>query len=277
MTTTPRTVSAPAAPPRTERPTYLRRHRAKVRVAVSLAVGLVLWELIGRFVVTNRLFFVPLSSVLAALGDLATGQDLAYNLWVSGSEFLIGFLLAGVAGIVLGVVIGSSRRLTEYLDPWISFFYATPLVALTPFFILIFGIGLQSKAAIAFTMAVFPVLINSIAGIQAVERNYLEVARSFHLSRQQVFTKVLVPASLPFLVSGLRLASGRALIGVVVGELLFSSAGIGHIISLSAQTFDTAQLLAGVLIFAIAGVVMNALLKRLEEHLAPWRRDRGRA
>jgi ABC-type nitrate/sulfonate/bicarbonate transport system permease component len=137
----------------------------------------------------------------------------------------------------------------------------------------VFGIGVESKAAIAFTLAVFPVLINTITGITSVDRGYLEVARSFNLRRRQIFTKVLIPASLPFIVSGLRLASGRALTGVVVGELFFASAGVGHLISLASQTFNTSRLLAGVLIFAGAGVVMTGLLRRLELRLAPWRQD----
>jgi NitT/TauT family transport system permease protein len=264
-------ISAPPADWAARRGSYLQRHRSTIRVLLSLAAGLVLWELLGRFVITNRLWFAPLSEVLLALWTLATEKDLANDIYVSGAEFVIGFGLAALIGVGLGIVIGASRRLTDFFDPWISYFYATPLVALTPFFILVFGIGVESTAALVFTLAIFPALINAIAGIQNVDLKFLEVARSFDLTRNQVFTKVYVPASLPFIVSGLRLASGRALIGVVVGELFFSSAGVGHRISEAAQTFNSAQLFAGVLIFALAGVAIMSLLKQIERRLAPWR------
>ena len=253
------------------RPGLAQRNRGVIQTGLSLAAGLVLWEIVGRFLVTDPLFFVPFSRVLEALWQLAANGSLWRHVWVSTVEFTLGFLLAALIGTVLGIVIGASRQIYALADPWISALYATPLVALTPFFILIFGIGLESKVALVFTVAVFPALINTIVGIRAVDRNYLEVARSFNLSRRQTFTKVLIPAGLPFIVGGLRLASGRGLIGVVVGELFFSNAGVGHVLSLSAQTFNTAQLFAGVLIFALAGVLMNELIGRLEARLAPWR------
>ncbi len=253
------------------RPGILDRLGPTIRTTFSLSVGLVLWELIGQFVVTDRLFFEPFSAVMVALWNMAVKGTLWKDLWVSGSEYLLGFALAAVVGIFLGVFLGANKRVYEYVDPWVSALYVTPLVALTPFFILVFGIGYESKVALVFALSVFPALINTVIGIRAVDRNYLEVARSFNLSRRQVFTKVLIPASLPFIVGGLRLASGRALIGVVVGELFFSSAGVGHAIALAGQTFSTATLLAGVLIFAVSGVITTSLLRRLEVRLAPWR------
>jgi NitT/TauT family transport system permease protein len=264
---------AGAVPPAAQlrRPGLRERHAAALRALVGLAVGLLLWEFVGRFIVTDPLFFVPFSSVIAALLKAAESGVLANDIWVSFVEFLLAFVLASVAGVALGIALGASRRLYGYIDPWVSALYATPLVALTPFFILSFGIGLTSKIAIAFTLAIFPALINSATGIRAVDPHYIEVARAFKLSRRQIFTKTLVPAALPYIVSGLRLAAGRALIGVVVGELFFSSAGVGYMISLASQTFDTASLLAGVLVFAAGGVLTTTLLRRLEIRLSPWR------
>jgi NitT/TauT family transport system permease protein len=258
-------------PPLRRRPSAFERLGPTIRTTTSVVVGLVLWELIGRFVVTDRLFFEPLSNVLLALWNMGASGTLWKDLWVSGSEYLLGFALSAIVGVTLGVVLGANQRLYEYVDPWVSALYTTPLVALTPFFILVFGIGFESKVALVFALSVFPALINTVTGIRAVDRGYLEVARSFNLSRRQTFTKILIPAALPFIVGGLRLASGRALIGVVVGELFFSSAGVGHAIALAGQTFATAQLLAGVLIFAVSGIISTSLLRRLELRLAPWR------
>ncbi len=270
MTAEPIAAIVPPAALR-RRPGLLERAGPAIRTVVSLAVGLILWELVGRYVVTDPLFFVPFSRVVNALGQMSEAGTLWRDISVSALEFGLGFGLASLIGVTLGIAIGATARVQPYVDPWISALYATPLVALTPFFILIFGIGVPSKVALVCTLSVFPALINTITGIRAVDRNYLEVARSFNLSRRMTFTKVLVPASLPFIVGGLRLASGRALIGVVVGELLFSSAGVGHAISLAAQTFNTGQLLGGVVIFALSGVLTTYLLRRVEAWLAPWR------
>jgi NitT/TauT family transport system permease protein len=252
-------------------PGYLDRYRGGFRTTISILAGLLVWEAVGRFLVTDRLFLVPFTTVLAALGRMIHDGHLERDLYVSGIEFGVGFALASAVGIVLGILMGSSRWLRDYLDPWVSILYATPLVALTPFFILILGIGWVSKAALVFTLSVFPVLINTATGVRSVDEHHLEVAHSFNASPRQIFVKVLVPSSLPFIISGLRLASGRALIAVVVGELLFSSAGVGHLLSLATQTFNTGQLFAGVLIFACAGIVITGLLKRLEAGTAPWR------
>lgn len=247
------------------------KRRARRRAAVSIIGGLILWELLARTVLTNRLVIVPLSTVLEALWvSLRTGE-LWRNLYVSLLEFVLGFGLAAIAGIFLGFLTGTSRVMREHLEPLISALYATPLVALIPFYILLFGIQLASKVALVFTIAVFPILINTQAGLLGVERNLLEVAASFRASRRQIFFKVQLPAAIPFIVSGLRLGVGRALTGVVVGELFFATAGLGFMISIAAQGFDTAKVLLGVLLFALAGVSAIGILQAFEKRMAPWR------
>ncbi|HTM11250.1 MAG TPA: ABC transporter permease [Verrucomicrobiae bacterium] len=247
------------------------KRRARTRAVVSIIGGLILWEFLARTVLTNRLVIVPLSTVLEALWVSARTGELWKNLSVSLIEFVLGFGLAAVAGIFLGFVTGTSRAMREHLEPLISALYATPLVALIPFYILVFGIQLASKVALVFTIAVFPILINTQAGLLGVERNLLEVAASFRASRRQVFFKVQLPAAIPFIVSGLRLGVGRALTGVVVGELFFATAGLGFMISIAAQGFDTAKVLLGVLLFALAGVAAIGILQVFEKRMAPWR------
>jgi ABC-type nitrate/sulfonate/bicarbonate transport system permease component len=245
--------------------------RGRRRAVVSIVGGLILWEVLARTVLTNRLVIVPLSTVLEALWiSLRTGE-LWKNLYVSLLEFVLGFGLAAVAGIFLGFLTGTIRTIREHLEPLISALYATPLVALIPFYILIFGIQLASKVALVFTIAVFPIMINTQAGLLGVERNLVEVAASFRATRRQIFLKVQLPAAIPFIVSGLRLGVGRALTGVVVGELFFATAGLGFMISIAAQGFDTAKVLLGVLLFALAGVLAIAILEAFEKRMAPWR------
>lgn len=250
---------------------FYDENRPRLRAVLSIIGGFVLWEILAQKVLTNRLIIVPFSSVLKTLWALAGTGELWKHLYVSAAEFMLGFVLAGVAGVFLGFLMGTSTRLREYLEPLVAALYATPLVALIPFYILLFGIYMTSKVALVFTVAVFPILINTYAGILSVDPNLLEVASSFSASRKQVFLKIQIPAALPFIVSGLRLGVGRALTGVVVGELFFATAGLGFMISIAGQTFDTPKLFAGVFIFALAGVLAIGLLQKIEKRMAPWR------
>lgn len=246
-------------------------NRTRIRAVLSVIGGLVLWEVVARRVLTNRLIIVPFSTVMVTLLDLARSGELWKNVSASLVEFVLGFSLAMIAGIFFGFLTGTSTRAREYLEPLVSALYATPLVALIPFYIVVFGIQLASKVALVFTIAVFPILINTQAGILSVDRNLLEVASSFRASRLQIFFKVQIPAAIPFVISGLRLGVGRALTGVVVAEFFFATAGVGFMISIASQNFDTAKVLLGVFIFSLAGVVAIGFLQRIEKRMAPWR------
>jgi ABC-type nitrate/sulfonate/bicarbonate transport system permease component len=246
-------------------------HRTRVRAVASVIGGFLLWEILARTVLTNRLIIVPFSTVLSTIWALAGTGELWKNVYASLTEFLLGFSLAAVAGVFLGFLTGTSVRAREYLEPLVAALYATPLVALIPFYILIFGIQLASKVALVFTIAVFPIIINTQAGILSVERSLLEVASSFRASPGQIFFKVQIPAAIPFIISGLRLGVGRALTGVVVAEFFFATAGLGFMISVASQNFDTARVLLGVFMFSVAGVAAVGLLQIIERRMAPWR------
>ncbi len=246
-------------------------HRSRIRAFLSVIGGFALWQIVASTVLTNRMVIVPFSAVIKTMWALAQTGELWGNLYVSLMEFLVGFCLAAVIGIFLGFLTGTSTRARESLEPLVSAMYATPLVALIPFYIIIFGIQLASKIALVFTVAVFPILISTQAGILSVEQNLLEVASSFRATRLQIFFKVQIPASIPYIIAGLRLGIGRALTGVVVGELFFATAGLGFMISIAAQTYDTARVFLGVFIFALAGVLAVSLLQRIERRMAPWR------
>jgi len=243
------------------------------RAFLSVVIGLLLWEVVGRYIVTNPILFSPLSKVLEVGWKLAVTGELARHFGVSALEFALGFALSAVVGIALGFLMATSRRAQDILDPWVSFFYSSPLVALMPFFLLIFGVGLASKVAIVFVIAVFPILLNAFVGIRSADPHLLEVAKAFNCTRQQIFVKILLPAALPYVIVGLRLGIGRALTGVVVGELFASRAGVGYLITAAGQSFDTATVFVGVLIFSLMGVILMEALKWLENALAPWRKS----
>jgi NitT/TauT family transport system permease protein len=227
-----------------------------LRWIASFAIAIALWELSARLFVANNLFFAPLSAVALRAAELWSTGELQTHIWVSFVEFAGGFALAVVVGILLGIVLAESTLVRGLVDPWISMLYATPIIALGPLFILWLGIGVASKIAIVFLTAVFPILINTVAGLA---------------NGQQIYTKVRLPASLPFIIAGLRLSVARALVGVVVAELFGARAGLGFLILNAAQAFDTAGLFVGVIVLAVAGVISVELLKWLEVTLAPWR------
>jgi ABC-type nitrate/sulfonate/bicarbonate transport system permease component len=246
-----------------------------LHATASFLVAAALWEITARFLVKSPLFFVPLPKIFAKAVSLWQQGELQTHIQVSGIEFLSGFGLAAAVGILIGAALSASPAARRFFEPWISMLYATPIIALGPLFILALGIDVWSKIVIIFLTAVFPIIINTIAGLTTTDRNLIEAARSFGATPGQVQRKVRVPAALPFIIAGLRLGVARALVGVVVAELFGARAGLGFLILTSAQNFDTAALFVGVLILAITGVVSVEFLKWLEARLAPWRYEEG--
>lgn len=242
------------------------------RSLTTLIVILVAWELLGRYVLTDRLFFVPPSDVVLAAAHLWQTGELQTDIWVSFSELLEGVLVAVVFGIAAGVGLGVSQRAREYTEVYVTALYATPLVAVTPLLILWLGIGVVSKAAVVFLTAVFPILINTAAGVRATEAQLIEVAQSFCATRRQTIFKVMLPSSVPYMLTGIRLGIGRGIVGVVVGELFGARAGLGYLIFTAGQTFDVPALFVGIITLAVMGVGLTFAAQLVERHALRWRR-----
>lgn len=250
------------------------RSAAIFRTVVSFALLAVVWEILARTVITNRLILVPFSEVMTALFAEAVNGNLWANTKVTLMELGIAFPLSVAIGIVLGMIIASNRLLQQLLDPILTALYSVPIVALAPLFIAGLGFGIESKIAIILLVAVFPVIINTEVGLRSTDRGLIEAARSFNATRMQVFTTVTLPFALPFIIGGVRVAFARALVGVVVAEFFGSFAGYGYAILAASQTYGTARLLAYVVILALLGMLSSILLRALEERLAPWREVR---
>ena len=249
-----------------QRPVSLSLARAMAGTIVVVA----LWELFA-YVLDNRLAIVPLGDVWAAFVDLVSSGLLWTHLAVSAQEFALGYGLAAVVGIGAGLLLATNARFADYVDPWLSFLYAVPLVAIAPLIIVVLGIGIVGKVVVVFLVVVFVVIVNTQVGVRSTDPQLIEAARSFSATRWTIFRRVLLPAALPFIVAGLRLGVARGLVGVVVAELFGARAGLGYLIQTSAQVFRTAHLLVGVLVLAIAGYVGVELLKYVERRLAPYR------
>ena len=241
--------------------------------ALSVVGGLLVWEVVSRFLIANALFLAAPSQIAVAIYHLGVSGELWHHIAVSAAEFAVGYVIASAIGIALGLAMASSATAKRALQPWVSGLYATPTIALAPLFILWFGIGIWSKVLVVIFLVTFPVAINTEAGLRTTSERLIEMLRSFGATPRQIFLKVSLPSAVPFILAGLKLGIGRGLIGVVVAELFGSRAGLGRLISQSADAFNMPELFAGVVILAFAGIVMTAGFGWLEQRLVPWTRD----
>ena len=264
---------------------YLNQEK-KILGTTAVIVFLTVWESMGGawsaynpipFLRINPMFMSAPSLIWkAAVGLFASGE--IYNdLYVSGVEFAWGLFLSIIVGIPFGIGCGWYRRMAYIFDPFINAMNATPRVALLPLVIIWLGIGILSKVGIIFLGAVFPILINARDGVKTTPYNLLNAAKSFGASEWQIFKSVVLPSTLPFIITGLRLGVGRALIGVMVGELYAATAGIGFMITVAGATFQTDKVFVGILIFATTGVVCMEIIGKLERRFDKWRVKVGAA
>ena len=274
-----RLAGSPATAGRLVVPLHPRRRtsqalRARVISTTAVVVFMVAWESIVRFGVVNPLFTSsPSRIVVTFLGMLREGV-LAKDIRVSGTEFVIGYSLAILVGIVVGVAMGWYRDVSAALQPFVSTLYSTPRIALLPLFIIWLGIGIWSKVAVVFLVAMFQILIATEAGVRSADESLIRTARSFGANDWQIFTTIVVPGAVPFLIAGLRLGLGQALVGIVVGELYAATAGIGYEIAVAGETFQTDRVFVGIGILAIAAIFLMWCFRRLELRVERWRPQR---
>ena len=253
---------------------FYERHEATIIGSLSVLVVLAAWQWAWSAGEISPLFFTGPSQILKrAVEDWSDGrlkQDIAY----SGINFLIGVGAAIASGVVTGVIIGWYRRLAMVFEPFLTTLYSTPRVAMIPLVLIWFGIGMWSKVFIVFINAFFPVLINTIGGVKAADRDLLRAARAYCASDWQIFTTVVIPGAVPFILTGVRQAVALGLIGVVVGEMFGGSEGIGYMVNYGGQTFQTDAVFLGVVIIAAAGIMLSWATGRLEQHFSRWRPER---
>ncbi|OGQ25195.1 MAG: hypothetical protein A3C54_05955 [Deltaproteobacteria bacterium RIFCSPHIGHO2_02_FULL_60_17] len=256
---------------------YLNQEK-KILGTTAVLVFLSIWELTGGVLqLINPMFMSAPSLIWKAAVQLVTSGEIYNDLYVSGVEFAWGYFLSVIFAIPFGIMVGWYKRMSYIFDPFINAMNATPRVALLPLVIIWLGIGILSKVGIIFLGAVFPMLINTRDGVKTTPLNLLNAARSFGASEWQIFKSVVLPSTVPFILTGLRLGVGRALIGVMVGELYAATAGIGFMITVAGATFQTDKVFVGVLIFAISGMVAMELLTKLESKFDKWRPKVGAA
>jgi ABC-type nitrate/sulfonate/bicarbonate transport system permease component len=237
--------------------------------ALSLAVGIGLWEIVGR--TTNAAFMAPVSETLVRLWQLAADGPLIAQFLDSAALFLTGFAIAFCIGAPLGLLLARVRILRVGLEPYIMVLYATPMVALIPFILSIMGFGFGPKVLVVVLFAVFPILYNTVEGARSIKPELIEVARSFRSGEWALWRDVMVPYTLPFIMTGARQAIGRGLVGMVAAEFFLSSTGLGQLIMTASQNFDTAGVFANILIIGLLGVGLMRVGLMIEQHFARWR------
>ena len=227
------------------------------------------WEAYGRSL--NPIFLSYPTAVAAAFVDLIADGELLVALLQSFEGFAIGFVAAIVVGIVVGILIGRNRFAYLTVEPYVTALYNTPSVAIIPLIQLWFGLGLLAKVVIVFLSAFFPIVINTYSGVRNTSRASVDVVRAYGATDRQVMTKVVLPSAVPFIMSGLRLAVGRGVIGVVVAEFFTALSGLGGMIVVFSNTFDTAKLFVPVLTLVAAGLALTSLAKALERRFSSWK------
>ena len=240
--------------------------------AVSVLVFLLVWELVLTFLIPlNPFFFTKPSLIAVAFKEQVIYGALWGDLAVSSKAFLWGFGCAVVVGIPLGAFMGWRRRAGYTLDPFFTALYASPLVALAPLLIVVFGVGLLAKSVLVFALSVFPFIFNTFAGVRSTDPLLISVVRSFGGGEKDLYFKVIFPTTLPYIIAGARIALGRGLVGIIVGEFYAASEGIGFAISRFGDTYRLPEMFAGIFVLMIAAVVLTEGMRKLETVLAPWR------
>jgi NitT/TauT family transport system permease protein len=269
---------SPANPPRkfvpAPQPTLGQRLRVvltspnAVRTA-SVAVFFAIWEYYGRRM--DPIFMAPPSAIFEAAWSLiqsgALGKALSQTLW----PFAVGMALTVVVGILLGIVMAQWRVVEYVLDPFINALYAIPRIALIPLIILWAGLEFVGKVSILVSVAIFPITVNTFSGIRDVRGAMLEIGRAYGATEWQIFWKIVLPAAIPFIMAGIRLAVGLAIIGIIVAEFFTAISGLGGMIVEYANVFATAKLFVPIIVIALVGVVLTEFVMWLERRMSRWR------
>jgi ABC-type nitrate/sulfonate/bicarbonate transport system permease component len=267
-------VVAPAADLAAPRKGVWQRFEPTILGFGSLVVLLLVWEFLPRLITMQegtKLFFTVPSDIGGTLWQMFATGAIWGPLGVSASAFAIGLSIAIAVGLPVGVLLGRSAALNAMFDPFITAFNATPRLVFLPLFLLWFGLGMWSKVMIVFIGALFPILINTYEGVRNADRVLINVVRSFGATEWGIARLVVVPNALPYIVVGLRLAIGRAVLGVVVAEFFGSEAGLGVVMVRAASRFQVDVVFAGLIVFAALSLLMTGLVKLLEDRLSQWR------
>jgi len=237
----------------------------------SVAILTLLWEWFGRDI--NPVFGSYPSAIAEAFWELARSGKLAAASFESLRPFVVGYGLAILFGVPFGLFIGRYRVAEAALGIYVTAGYAMPLVALVPLLVLWLGLGFAVKVAVVFLMSVFPICINTWLGVTAVPKSLIEVGKSFVAPNTVILRRIILPATLPYIMAGIRLAVGRAVVAMVIAEFFTTISGLGAIIINSANNFDTATMFVPIVVLMVMAIGLNGLIGVIERRVAPWQAE----
>lgn len=272
-------IELPVAAAAQARPRRVRRRRAVAllgtgfRRSIAIVLFLALWEIAPRVGLVDRTFLTPLSEVLKAWWELAKSGSLWDHVSISMERALAGFTISLVVAIPIGFVIGWYPRVAEVVNPLLEAFRNTATLALLPVFTLLLGIGETTKVVIIVYACAFPIVLNTITGVQTVDPLLVKSARSMGLGHLALFWRVVLPAAVPTIFTGIRMAGSYAILVLVAAEMVGAKAGLGFLINSSQSNFAIPNMYAGILTISVIGIAVNAGLVALERHFSSWRVD----
>jgi NitT/TauT family transport system permease protein len=253
----------------------LNRETWKWRAGSVLVVGalVVVWEAIPTLGLMNAIILPPASAVIVALGELVTGQTFLKHFSVTMFEILLGFVLGTALGLVLGIALGVWEPLKRLTYPLIVAFQSLPKIVLAPLLITWFGYGLESKVAMAVIISFFPVLINTLVGLESVPDDAIRLMRSLKASRRQVFWKLSLPHAAPVMFAGIKTGLTFAVIGAIVGEFIGSSQGLGYLLHAYAFQLRIDRVFAVIVVLSLIGSILYFAIDYVDRRLIFWRTE----
>lgn len=252
----------------------VRARRRERLMSIASPLGLlVAWELAARFNLIDVRFFPPPSAIIATLIQTAGSGELLENVLISLQRIVLGFLLGGVPAIILGIAMGLSRPVRAIFDPLVIGTYPIPKSSLLPLILLIFGLGEMSKVVMVAIGVFYPMAINATAGVLQISPIYLDVGKSFKASRWDTFRTIALPGALPFIMTGVKLGAGLALILIAIAEMVGAKSGIGYMIWSAWETFAVAKMYVGLFVIALIGFAISFLLNEVERWVIRWKQE----
>lgn len=250
----------------------LHRHENTLLGLAGVVFFVGLWSAVSLFGLVPEYVLPGPLSVAISMYDLFASGAVVPHLWFSMQEFFVGYSFAALSGVAIGLLMGWYHRVNYFLDMLVSALYSTPRVAFVSLFLILFGvIGIWKTAATVFIMAFFPILVSTLAGVKLCEESYVKVGRSLSASDSQLIKDVVIPGSIPSIIAGLRLGTGLGLTAIVVGDLYGAQAGLGYLLFLYGNAFRTSDMIAVILVFSLAGILVNRVLGKVEDHYSAWK------
>jgi ABC-type nitrate/sulfonate/bicarbonate transport system permease component len=250
---------------------WYRRNERLVLSVLGIIVFFVLWQIGSDAGVVDKFFFSSPADVAAAGWEELQNPRFWEDVKVSSWELFVGSTIAMVVSIPLGLLIGWYRRLNYAADPWLNFANALPRAALIPIVVLTAGLGVEMKIVVVFLGAVFTIMVATVEGVRTVERQMLDVSRSFRASQRLIFTSLVIPGTLPFIVSGMRIAVGRVLAGVIIAEFYAQTQGVGVMIYKASSALNSDRMMFGILLFTLLGIILYEVVGYAERYFQRWR------